>query len=242
MAEFEKNARVVFQLNGKQQRGRVTRVLPKWRRIVTDSGKRLRVSVRRLRSSPDRVLILETRLDRGLRSERAYGPMMQRWLSAYNVVALYERVHTVEGMRRFLRREGKNIATRFIHIMGHGVDEAGHGTATLRLTFDTLDLTKQADVFAGLDEKIIIFSCCELGGDLPALRAVKKASGAATVIAYRVGVEDWYTNLTEALIYDRLLWTNRPPHKVVRQVINLLERENIRLHLKITRKPVLVCV
>ena len=111
MATFDVNDRVIFTFNGVRHRGKVTRVEPKKRRVVTDSGQRLVVPVRRLKHSPDRALILETRLDRNLRS-RTYGPMMQQWLSALNVEALYERVHTVRDIRQFLQRDGRNAATR----------------------------------------------------------------------------------------------------------------------------------
>lgn len=240
--DFDVGSRVIFRLDNRLQRGRVTKVLPQRRRIVTDSGRRVSVPARRLRYSPDRVLILETPLDRALRTTRSYGLMMQQWLAAYGVDALYERVHTIGTVRRFLSREGKNIATRYVHIMGHGFHSGGQAGTYLKLTFERLHLVEQADIFRGLDGKIIIFSCCGLGANRRALEAVKEASGAAGVIAYRVEVEDWYTNLSEALLYDRLLNTNLSPQKAVELVNNLLDWGGIRLQLRITRRPVLVCV
>ena len=97
--------------------------------------------------------------------------MMQQWLTAYDVRALCERMHTVDSLRRFLRREGTSVATRFVHIMGHGTHEGPLGTATLDLTFGKLDVAGQADVFAGLTGKVIIFSCCDVGGDRRAMAA-----------------------------------------------------------------------
>ena len=73
-------------------------------------------------------------MDQNLRSRRAYGPMMQDWLRAYGVEALYERVHTKEAMRRFFRKEGKNLGTRFIHVIGHGIDDPGAGKARVETT------------------------------------------------------------------------------------------------------------
>ncbi len=242
MTHFDRHSRVIFELNGTRHRGRVTRVMPKWRGVVTDSGKRLQVSAKRLRPSPDRVLILETRLDpRSLRSTRTYGPMIQQWLSAYDVVALYERVHTVESLRRFLRREGKNVATRFIQIIGHGTHQPGRVTATFNLTFGKLDLLKNADVFKGLDGKILIFSCCEVGGNSRAMEAVKEASGAAAVIAYRRWVYDWHSNICEVLLYDRLIETRKSPRKVVKAVNDALEDLGIRVGPEGSKKPVLLC-
>jgi len=241
MGKFEVNERVIFVRDGVRCRGRVTKVLPQARRIVTDSGNRLEVSVRRLHRSPDRVLILETRLERSLRSSREYAPMLERWLSAYGIEALHEKVHTVEDIRRFLRREGKNVATRFVHIIGHGTDEPGSGSAWLHLTFEKLDLVKQANVFAGLDGKIIIFSCCEIGADRRAMETVRSESGAAAVIAYRVTVDDWYTNLAEALLYQYFVCTSLSPQHVVKRVSEILDEMGARVSGQITRKAVLVC-
>lgn len=241
MSRFDVSERVLFTHNGVRYRGRVTKVQPKARRVVTDSGKRLLVPVRKLKPSPDRALILETRLDRNLRSGRVYGPMMQQWLSAYGVDTLYEHVHTIEDMRRFLCQEGKNVATRFIHIMGHGTD-AGGSSATLHLTFEDLDLVERADVFEKLEGKVLIFSCCELGANLPVLQLVKDVSGAAGVIAYRKEVQDWYTNLAEVLLYQCLINSAASPQNAVKLVVEALELTGTRILGVITRRPVLVCV
>ena len=239
---FGPRDRVIFRWEGKRRRGRVTRVLPQKRGVVTDSGKRLLVPVRRLRPSPDRVLILETRLERSLRSTRSYGSMLKRWLSAYQVEALLERVHTVGAMRKFLRQEGRHIATRFIHIQGHGTNDSERGRATLHLTFEKLSLLKRPEVFAGLEGKVLVFSCCEVGGNHEAMAAVKAASGAAAVIGYRVEVEDWYTNLSEALLYHQLIRSTLAPRKAVEKVNDALQLVGSRMDLRIVRKPVLICL
>jgi hypothetical protein len=216
--------------------------MSKKRGIVTDSGKRVVVPVRRLRPSPDRVLILETRLDRrNLRSDRIYGPMMQHWLSAYDVVALYERVHTAEDLRRFLRREGMNVATRFIQIIGHGTHKPGTSKVTFRLTFGEMNLIEQADVFEGLDGKIIIFSCCEVGGNRSAMELIKHKSGAAAIIAYRRWIYDYHSNLCEVMLFDKLIESRSSPQKAVDSVNRALDELEIRLGPKGTKKPVLVC-
>lgn len=239
---FGLRERVIFHWEGLRHRGRVTRVLPQRRGVVTDSGRRLVVPVRRLRLSPDRVLILETRLERSLRSMRSYGTMLKRWLSAYNVEALLERVHTVEAMRKFLRMEGRHIATRFIHIQGHGTNDSLRGRATLHLTFEKLPLLKQPEVFAGLPGKVIVFSCCEVGSNRRAMEQVKQASGAAAVVGYRVEVDDWYTNLSEALLYHQLIRSTVSPQKAVERANDLLQSLGTRMASPVTRKPILVCV
>jgi len=242
MVNFDRHSRVIFEMDGMKQRGRITRVLPKWRGVVTDSGKRMVVPVRRLKPSPDRVLILETRLDRtNLRSNRLYGLMMQQWLSAYDVVTLYERVHTLEDLRNFLRREGQNVATRFIQIIGHGAHKAGTTKAMFKLTFGSIDLIEQADIFKGLDGKVIILSCCEVGGNSRAMELIKEKSGAAAIVAYRRWIYDFHSNLCEAMLFDRLIETRMNPWKAVDSVNRALDELEIKLGPPGTRHPVLVC-
>lgn len=241
--KFDRNSRVMFQHMDEKHRGRVTEVLRGSRRVVTDSGRRIKVPVRRLSPSPDRMLILEARLDRNLRSKRTYGPMMQDWLGAYDVEALYERVHTKEAMRRFFRKEGKNLATRFIHVIGHGINDPGVGKARIRLTFDDVHLVDDAQIFTGLKGKIILFSCCQIGADIRAMQAVKEASGAAAVIGYRVDVYDKYSILAEALLYQILIeHSHASPRKAVLIVGDVLRTTGAQVGTHGRRKPVLVCV
>lgn len=240
--KFQIDQRVIFALNGERHRGRITGVEPKVRRVVTDSGKRFVVPVRKLKMSPDRALILETRLDRSLRSSRIYGPMMQQWLWAFGIEALYERVHTIEDIRRFLKQEGRNVATRYVHVMGHGTDQRGAGRATLHLTFEPLPLGDNAEIFEGLDGKVLLFSCCEIGANRRVLERIKRASGASAVIAYRVAVNDWYTNIAEALLYERLVNSSMTPQHAVRLVGEALQCLGTRVDTVVTRAPVLVCV
>jgi hypothetical protein len=242
MAKYGTNERVLFQVDGRRLRGKVTQILPQARRVVTDTGQRVVVPVRRLKRSPDMSLILETRLDRSLRSERTYAEMMHRWLRAYGIEALVERVHTLDSLRRFLRREGRNVATRFIHIIGHGTDDPGKRSVSLYLTFERVDLVENVEIFAGLEGKVLIFSCCQIGADRAAMEEIKRVSGAAAVIAYRVTVSDWYTNLVEALIYDRLVNTRLSPQAAVGKIAGALDGLGVRVDDVVTRKPVVVCV
>lgn len=240
MAKHELGERVIYREDGVTYRGKVTKVERGARRIVTDSGRRRIVNVRKLKASPDRFLILETRLDRSLKSRRAYAEMMKQWISAYGVEALHEKVHTIEDLRMFLRAEGRNPATRFIHIIGHGSTDCGQ--TTLSLTFETIDLVAQAEVFRDLHEKVILFSCCGIGASLQAMRAIKNASGAAAVIGYRTSVCDTYTNLAEALLYDRLIETPLQPAQAVDKVGQLLQKLGVKPSNEGTRKPAIVCV
>jgi hypothetical protein len=240
MRRFEPGERVIFEKDGVRHRGRVSCMLNRRRGVVTDTGRRLQVPVTRLRYSPDRALILETRLDRSLRSRRTYAPMLKQWLSAYGVEALHERVHTREDLKRFLAKEGRLVSTRFVHIFAHGEKARGRTGARLKLTFESIDLREEAALFGGLRGKVIIFSSCNLGSDLEALKAVKEASRAAVVVGYRVPVEDSYTNLHEALLYERLLRSRRSPLKAVQEVSQHLYDLGVRPHGIIIRKPVMV--
>jgi len=240
MTKFEIDQRVVFSMNGTYYRGRVTAKAPRLRRVVTDSGKRFVVPVRKLKSSPDRALLLETRLDRSLRSARAHGPMMQQWLHTFGVEAHYERMHTIEDLRYFLKQEGRRPATRYIHIMGHGCSNLGSGNAILQLTFGRVRLVDHLDVFGGLDGKILIFSCCEIGADRSALETIKTASGASAIIAYRTPVNDWYTNLVEVMLYERLVNTHMTARCAVEVVAKAIRSLGVRVDS--ARGPVLVCI
>jgi hypothetical protein len=238
---FTIDERVIFSEGGVRHRGRVTAILPRRRKVVTDSGKRFDVPVGRLRPSPDRVLILESRLDRNLRSRRFYGEMMQRWLSAYRVEALLERVHTTEDMRRFLQSEGRNIATRFIYISAHGRDHPRQGEASLHLTFDTVDLMKEADMFEGLRGKVIIFSSCGIGADQRVMQRIKDVSAAAAVIGYRKEVFDTYTLLAETLLFDRMIQTRMHATRAVDTVVTALHALGVEHGGGRVMKPVMVC-
>jgi len=238
--KFPRGSRVIFKHKGKSHTGRVTVVLPRIRRVVSDTGERAEVAVRALRRAPDRVLILETRLERTLRTERrTYGPMLKQWLEAYqNVDVLYERVHTIGDMRKFLRHEGRQPGTRFIHYTGHG-ENRGAANACLRLTFERLHLPEHLDAFEGLDGKVLLFSCCELGGNLRILEQIKEVSRVNAVIAYRTPVRDHFTNLTEVLLYDRM-FSGVKPAEAVDQVSRALYELGIKTDRE--RKPVLVCI
>jgi len=168
-----------------------------------------------------------------------YGPMMKQWLEAYeNVEVLYEKVHTIADMRHFLRREGRKPGTRFIHYMGHGNNWGGK-RAELELTFEKLDLLKESDVFEGLNGKILLFSCCEVGSNTKVLETIKQVSNASIVIAYRNAVSDHFTNLAEAFLYDRVI-AGLKPAIAVEQVSNILHESGIKSDNE--RKPVLVYV
>lgn len=240
MKPYPLGTRVAFSYRGQKLTGRVTGLLDKKRRVVADTGERTELSVRALKPALDKVLILESRLDRSVRfTKRTYAPMLKALLEAYpSVEVFHERVHSESDLAHFLKSEGRKLSTRFIHYIGHGVHRGGMDT-TLELTLGGVNLYESADIFTGLKGSVIIFSCCQVGANEQALRHIKKVSGAAAVIGYRTEVEDTYTNLAEALLYDRL-FSRMKPQDAVKNVGEGLLKMGIRP--EGTRRPVLVCV
>ncbi|MBI5376519.1 MAG: hypothetical protein HZA77_13880 [Candidatus Schekmanbacteria bacterium] len=243
--KFYKGEKVSFVHEGTPYRGVVAGVSGKKRSIATDTGKKLAIFVELLKKAKDSVLILESRLDRSLRSERIYGEMMAQALHAYNIDVIYERVHTRYGFTRFLKEEiNRNKSLRIIHIMSHGRINLKKKTTKLHFTFESLDLDRDAHVFKDLLEgKILIFSSCEVGNNTELLKKILKISKAQAIFAYRVEVEDWYTNIVEFLLYDRIFNTIWSPGKIAERVTSALKTAGIQPEAASSiKRPVLVCV
>jgi len=226
---------------GTRNRGRVTQVLRKTRRVVSDTGRRQIVPVMRLARAPDTVLILEGRLDRSLNSRRTCAPILQLLLMAYGTKAYSEKIHTGLDLRFFLKREARKSSHRIIHIICHGLNDSPDG-ALLQLTHDKVKLMECLADFEGLCGKILILSACEVGANRRTMEALKKASGACAVIAYRKSVYDTYTNLAEALLYEQLLNSNVAPSTAVERVHEALSAVKTKPCDDKYRGNVMVCV
>lgn len=242
--KFKKGEKVSFSYQGSPYRGVVARVKGRKRVIVTDTGEKLEVIVDILKHARDSVLILESRLDRSLRSTRTYGEMMIQALHAYDIEAVYEKVHTKDGLGRFIKEETRRSKSlRIIHIISHGKSSRDKKNTELHLTFETVDLGKNLDIFDGLKGKIVIFSSCEIGYDTALLTKLVKRSKARAIFAYNKEVEDWYTNIVEFLVYDRLFNTPWSPRKIAEKVDLALKTAKIKPEAAYhSRKPVIVCV
>lgn len=243
-SKFNKGQKVSFTHKGKLYRGVVSGVKGRRRIIRTDNGEELNIIVNLLKRARDSVLILESRLDRSLRSTRTYGEMMVQALHAYNIEAIYEKIHTKQGLKRFIKEEcRRRITLRIIHIISHGISSSKKNNTKLELTFENIDLKNDHNIFENLEGKIIIFSSCEVGRDIEVLKTLVKKSNARAIFAYNLEVEDWYTNIAEFLIYDRLFNTSWTPRKIAEKVARSLETAGIRpesgAH---SKKPVLICV
>lgn len=241
--KYVKGERVRFRHGGEFITGRITEVLPKVRRIVTDRGSRTLIPVRSLRPARDSVLILEARLDRSLRSKRSPGNTLARMLRTYGTRVFYERVHSREDFARFLHEESKKSPDlRFIHLMAHGTASPRIKHARLKLTFEEIDLWEDADFFAGLDGRILFFSSCEVGSNEKVLMHLLDSSRAQAIYAYTKKVEDPYTNLVELLVYDRLFNTTLAPETIAERVYAAVDSLGIRPEGGYrAKRPIFVC-
>ena len=237
---FERGTRIVVRRDGRRLGGRISRVLSPWRyRVVTDQNRRLEVLRRELTRGRNDVLILETRLDAALHSRRHSGTFLREFLDTYGVSALYERVHTKRDLERFLSLARRTPNIPYIHFVAHGsVKERSR----LRLTFEDVDLHREAGIFRELDGKILIFSSCDIGGDRQAMERILGFSRARAIIAYTKEIEDAYSYLAESLMYGLIFDSLLSPAKVVKRVGSALRQ--IRLRRTVSAREVhspLVC-
>ena len=223
---FERGARIVVRRDGRRLGGRISRVLSPWRyRVVTDQNRRLEALRRELTRGRNDVLILETRLDAALHSRRHSGTFLREFLDTYGVSALYERVHTKRDLERFLSLARRTPNIPYIHFVAHGsVKERSR----LRLTFEDVDLHREAGIFRELDGKILIFSSCDIGGDRQAMERILGFSRARAIIAYTKEIEDAYSYLAESLMYGLIFDSLLSPEKVVKRVGSALRQIRVR--------------
>jgi hypothetical protein len=228
--KFQKGERVQFYRDGKWIKGKVTAVVGPSRRLLTDAGHSEKVAVARLTKAKDSVLLLETRLESSLtKPDRQYAELFSRALRANLVEIRHERVHTKNDLRHFLQEANRAKDIRFIHIIGHGREADEKSAARLCLTFEDVDLRKNANLFRGLPGRILIFSSCEIGRDRDALLGILQKSGAQCIYAYNQEVDDWYSIIVELLLYDRLInQPDWPPERVGREVQKALNQLGLK--------------
>jgi CHAT domain len=223
---FERGDRVIVRQNGTRLGGRVSGVLSPWRfRVVTDQNRRLEVPKRDLRRGRNNVLILETRLDAALHSQRHSGTFLREFLQAYGVQALYERVHTKRDLEQFLDQARRTPNIPYIHFVAHGsVKER----SSLLLTFERVNLHREAGMFRALDGKLLIFSSCDIGADRVAMERILEFSRAQAIIAYTKEIEDSYSYLAESLLYGLVFDSLLSPTEIVRRVRAALREIRLR--------------
>ena len=223
---FEKGDRVIIRWDGTRLGGRVSRAItPRRYRVVTDQNRRLEVPRRQLTRGRDDVLILETRLDTALHSRRHQGTFLREFLSTYGVSTLYERVHTKRDLEHFLGMAKRTPNIPYIHFVAHG---SVKGRSRLRLTFEDLDLRREAGIFKGLDGKLLIFSSCDIGADHAAMERILDLSRARAIIGYTKEIDDAYSYLAESLLYGLIFDSLLSPKEIVKRVRVALRQIKLR--------------
>ena len=159
-----------------------------------------------------RVLLLEAQLDKDPASARSQKEFMRILGTTYahrNITVVARDVHTKEDLKFFLGWARKDPAYTLIHFVGHG--SKSRRSTNLHLTRDTINLKYESGrkLFRGLDDRYLLFSCCDIGKDKNMLDTLRRSSGAAGVFAYAVAVYDYQSFLIDAMLYH-LLFGNIP--------------------------------
>lgn len=151
-----------------------------------------------------RILLLETQLPARLTSSsRRQIPFMEELLRPFQGVDLIsERVHSRSDLKKFLDVARRNTNIRVIHIVSHR--EYSPKRPVIVLTGDekiNLADREGRNLFRGLNGKVLLFSCCEVGGNDELMRALLKISRAKAIFSYTDTVTDRQALITEALFY-----------------------------------------
>lgn len=164
-------------------------------------------------SRPVQVLILETDLDRSLNSSRSQIPFMRGLFCTFPGVELVtKQVHSRADLVKFLDEARSQRVIEVIHLIAHGLQSATQ--ATVILTKDEpVDLRQPENrqLFRGFRNRVLIFSCCQLGRDAELMRRLLRLSGARAVFSYTDDVKDRQAYLTEALLYHLLFRRDGKP-------------------------------
>lgn len=156
------------------------------------------------RQAKIRVLLLETQLPARLTfSTRRQIPFMEELLRPFTGLELIpERVHSRSDLKKFLNVARRNPRIRVVHIVSHG--EYSPKRPVIVLTGDekiNLADREGRNLFRGLHGKVLLFSCCEIGGNDELMRALLKISRAKAIFSYTDTVTDRQALITEALFY-----------------------------------------
>ena len=150
-----------------------------------------------------RVLLLETQLPARLASSsRRQIPFMEELLRPFQGLELIpERIHSRSDLKKFLDLARRDPRIRVVHIVSHG--KYSTKRPVIILTGDEkINLAAEGrTLFKGLRGKVILFSCCEVGGNAELMRVLLKASGAKAIFSYTDTVTDRQALITEALFY-----------------------------------------
>ncbi|MDO8749722.1 MAG: hypothetical protein Q7K03_01050 [Dehalococcoidia bacterium] len=155
------------------------------------------------------ILVLESQLDKDLRSSRSQKEFMRLLGQTFSGLSVFHReIHSFADLEHFIG-EARKYKCDLIHYIGHGdIDQDG---AFLRLTNDdTIKLSTAQPkmglrVFHDLRDVVLLFSCCGVGDDEKSLLKLKQVSGARAIFAYRTKtVYDYQAFLTDSMLYQLL--------------------------------------
>lgn len=151
------------------------------------------------------ALVLESPEDWRAESLNSQREFMRLLGSTYDGEAsgckvITREVHTREDFKYFLDKAIADPDIELIHFVGHG------SATGVEFTVDELDFDRTADLnlFRNLRNKILLFSCCDLGGKQQVLDKIQKTSGAWAVFGYASKVHDYQAFLIDAMLYHLL--------------------------------------
>lgn len=137
-------------------------------------GRQRLMTARRRRTG---VMLLETQLDKALAARRSQIAFMREFFSNFPDIKLVPKeIHSRADLRKFLVAAKKSRWIRAIHLVAHG----SHRGSLVLTQGESVNLHKRQNqrLFSGLRNKVIFFSCCDLGQDENLMKQLLRTSGA----------------------------------------------------------------
>lgn len=150
---------------------------------------------------------METHLDRTLSSERTQIDFMKAIFKNYkHIEFIAKEVHSRSDLMKFLdfARKDKQVAT--VHIVGHG--KVSRNKCSLYLTMnEEIDLRKESNqkLFKNLNNRILFFSCCQIGSEVEIMQKILNYSKASAIFSYSDDIFDDQSFIIESLFYHLLI-------------------------------------
>lgn len=152
-----------------------------------------------------KILYLETQLDKNIDSKRTQVKFMEELISNLtpeDFEIITKEVHSREDLKKFLSYARRDPKIFCIHFGGHGF--AKRGLCSIVLTKNekiNLKHKKNLELFKNLPNKILFFSCCQIGSDNETINKILKISKADGVFGYSRNVLDSQAIIIESLFY-----------------------------------------
>lgn len=160
--------------------------------------------------SKDKILFLETKLDKRPSCERSSIGFMESFFKKYDFIDFKpEMIHSRVDLSKFLDEARKYDNSIVVHISAHG--KGSKNKCSLILTNgEEIDLTKMENqkIFKNLNCRVLFFSCCQIGRNVDVMNKILKISKAEAIFAYSDDIDDDQTFLIEPLFYHLLIGYN----------------------------------